>query len=400
MGDRHNLAIFLVARALSAVGTWMAPMALTFLLLDEHYQLVVVGLVLAARSIPTAVLSLAGGLAADRFGPRRMMVIGDLVRFASHGLLFAAVLMGRVPLAGFVVAELVIGLGAAFFTPSLTGLIPRIVPADQLAKANGARGLVYSVAMIVCPAAAGFLISVWSPTVVIGLDAVAYLASAGALGLLVVASVPARVRVSVWADIKGGLSAIRERAWLWETMAIYAVFGMVAYGGLMLLGPAIARTHLGGASSWGLLLSGLGIGTALGSVLAMRITSKRPILVVVGLGGLWAIPMIALAGGLPLPALVLAAGLGGLGWGIVNPVWYSTIQQQVPQEHLSQVSAWDTTITEAATPIGYLLVGALAGIASPITVLMICAIVWLAICVAGMSLSTTRRTFNFAKSML
>ncbi len=391
---RHNLGWLAVARACSAAGTWMAPLALTFLLLDRHYQLVVVGLVLAARSIPSALLSLIGGLAADRFGARRVMIGADLLRFAAHGALFIGLVVGQVSIVEFVIAEFVVGLGSAFFSPSLTGLIPQIVEGEKIAKANALRGMIYSVAMIVAPIAAGFLISIWSPTVVIGIDALVYLGSAGALALLVVVKAPARIERSIGLDIKRGLGAIRERPWVWQTIVIYMVNGALVYSAIMLLGPAIAKADLHGPAAWGLILGGLGIGTALGSTWAMRLKSlRRPILMVIALGLLWVIPMASLALVLPLPVIVMAAVIGGVGWGLVNPVWFTTLQKQIPGDVLSQVASWDTMATEAASLIGYVLVGAMAGLLAPTVVIAICAAVWTVICILGLVVQNGQNTF-------
>ena len=119
----------------------------------------------------------------------------------------------------------------------------------------------------------------------------------------------------------------------------------------------VAKESLGGAAAWGIIAAGWGAGSLGGGLLALRWKPARPMLVccILTLCIAPAIALLALRA--PAPVIAVAQAFGGLGMGFFGAVWQTTLQQHVPEEALSRVSAWDWMGSFAFLPLGLILAG-------------------------------------------
>ena len=180
----RNFRRFYAGYVTSLFGTSMSTVALAFAVLDGGGSAADLGYVFAAGVVPQVAFMLGGGVVADRIGRRPVMLAADLLRFAVQATLAVALLTSAPPIWLFVLLEGLLGTGEAFFTPALTALTPDIAPPARLSDANALLGVAQSAARVTGPAAAGILVAVTMPGVVIALDAASYGASVLALGLL------------------------------------------------------------------------------------------------------------------------------------------------------------------------------------------------------------------------
>jgi MFS family permease len=123
---------------LSAVGTQSTTIAYPLLVLALSHSPVQAGLVAFARLMPFAMFGLLAGVAADRWGRRRLMIAADVVRAVAIGTLAAAILLQRVAVWEIILVAFVEGTGSAFFNTAQTGALRAVVPARQLPAAVGA----------------------------------------------------------------------------------------------------------------------------------------------------------------------------------------------------------------------------------------------------------------------
>lgn len=372
------------------MGNYLGPIAVTFALLDRHQSLVLIGLVLAMRGVSAPVASVFGGVLADRWGPRRAMVSSELIRAAAHGGLAMALLMGHAPIWVFIFAELILGVGWAASQPAAGALAVRLVDMEQLSRLNGSRGVAYSLAMIAGPLLGGVLIAGVSPAAALAADAMVYLI---ALALILTIKVGREtegdlVRRPITRELRAGWRAIRSVPWIWKVSATFAGFNILAYAGLFLLGPVVAKADLGGAVVWGGVVAALGVGALAGSILAARIPKpQRPAVAVLLLGALWALPLVALGLGAPVVIVMLAAAIAGAGFGLFNPVWHTALQQAIPRDVLGQVLGLDSMVSSIALPLGYFAIGLLASTVPVRLLLLVLAAGWVALALTGVMLA-------------
>jgi MFS family permease len=140
-----------------------------------------------------------------------------------------------------------------------------------------------------------------------------------------------------------------------------STFLCIVIAPFLTLGPVIAEHSLGGPAAWGLIAAGWGAGSLAGGFLALRWKPERPMLACSVLVLLYAPALALLALRAPAPVIAAAQVVGGLGLGFFSAVWQTTLQQHVPEEALSRVSAWDWMGSFAFLPLGLILAGPVSG---------------------------------------
>ena len=350
------------AQATSLIGDNIVPVALAFAVLDLTGSASDLGIVLAARTLPLVVFVLAGGVWADRLPRHVLMLSSDLGRAVSQGVLAALLITGRATVWEIVVLQAVNGTATAFFRPASTGLTPHTVSAERLQQANALLYFTLSIASIVGPALAGVLVATIGSGWAIAVDAATFAVSAAFLLQL---RVPPRIvaaRESFFAELAGGWREVRSRTWLWVCIVDFAFFQILFLSTFFVLGPEISKHSLGGAGAWALIVSAMGVGSVLGSLLGLRYHPARPLfvahLVILGVA-----PSLLLLG-LRAPAILVAIATvpTGLAMQFANTVYETAMQQHVPDQALSRVAAYDWMGSTVLRPIGYVVVGPLAAV--------------------------------------
>jgi MFS family permease len=348
-------------QAVSVLGDRMVAVALAFAVLEIGGSASEVGLVLAAGMFALVATVLVGGVVADRASRRAVMVVADLVRVASQGTLAALLIAGIAEVWMLALLAGVAGAATGFFQPASTGLLPEVVPAEQLQPANALRASAVSTGEILGPVAAGVLVAAAGAGWAFAIDAGTFAVSAACLLML---RVPARMAApgsSFVADLRAGWGAFRSRRWVW-TFVVYFTIVNVLWGAWSALGPVVADRDLGGAAAWGAVLAAMGAGALAGSLVATRVKPRRPLMLAALADGLFALPLAFLAAAPPLPLIACGALLAGAGMALSISVWESTLQRHIPGESLSRVSSYDWFGSLAFAPLGLAIWGPVAAV--------------------------------------
>ncbi len=354
---------FFAAQAISMFGDRMVAVALAFAVIQLGGSPTEVGTVLAMRALPLIACLLIGGVVADRTSRRTVLVAADLVRLVSQGSLAAWLIVGRPSVLAIGLLAGVTGAGSGFAAPATTGLLPEVVVPERLAEANGVCATAFSAGELGGPLLSGLLVAAAGPGWALGIDALTFGASAALLiGLKRVATAASRAAGEPFlSDLRAGWNEFRSRRWLW-TFVVYASVSNLLFGAYKVLGPVVAHRSLGGAATWGLLVSAMGAGTIAGGILALRMRPRRPMLVVAVTCPTFAAPLAALAATRLVPVIAVGALLAGLGLMLGNTLWETTLQRHVPSESLSRVSSYDWFGSLALDPIGLAIWGPIAGV--------------------------------------
>jgi MFS family permease len=355
----RDFRIFYLGYATSLFGSAMAPIAITFAVLGRGGTPTQLGYVMAAGVVPQVFFMIGGGVLADRFGRRKVMLGTDSGRLVVQAALAAALFAGPVPIWAFVVLSALRGTGEAFFSPALGGLRADIAPRERLHDANALLSVVESGSRVIGPGLAGVLIAVLSPAAVIAADAATFGVSVLALSLLHVpaAAPPAR---TAWADLAEGWAAFREHTWIWLTTVQWALLNLLTYAPYILLGPVLAQEYMGGARAWGLIGGAQAAGAVLTGLVLVGRRVARPVLVSVL--GVVAVPLPVLALALHAQAGVVAAAAfaAGAGLALSGTFWASAMQQRIQPALYSRITAFNITGAFTLGSAGLALVGPVA----------------------------------------
>jgi MFS family permease len=356
--EERPFRLLWLGQGVSAIGDALIAVALAFAVLsDLDGSATELGVVFAAYTVSRVVFILAGGVWADRLPRRLVMLTADLVRVVTQGLTALVLLAGVAQLWQLVVAATIAGSAQAFFGPASTGFVPETVSPGRLQQANALMGLSRSASEVVGPALSGVIIATAGTGWAFALDSATFAVSAA---FLLAIRTPGRAvqseRQTFLRDLARGWREIVSRTWLWTSFIAFSLgnFGIAAF---VILGSLIARDELGGASDWGLIVTGGAIGGILAGAVALRYRPQRPL--VPGFASLLLTPLPLILLVRPFPALVLAVA-SALSWGSVaffNALWETVLQQQIPAEALSRVSSYDWMVSLVLMPIGFALAG-------------------------------------------
>jgi predicted MFS family arabinose efflux permease len=377
-------------RFITMLGNSMAPMALTFAVLDLTGSVRDVGLVVGARSLMNVVFLLIGGVIADRLPRERVIVVAGVLAALTQAVVAALVLTGSATVAILVVLSAANGIVTAFAFPATAALVPQTVPVEMLQQANALNRLGLNTAMILGASVGGILIAAIGPGWGLAVDAAAFALATVAFALVRVERVVAAASSNTLRDLRDGWREFISRGWLWTVVLGFTFLNFAHAAAVGVLGPAVADATIG-RKFWGLVLAAQTAGMVLGALIALRLRVNRLLRLGV-ICMLGEIPvMVALAEVPQVAILIPAALIGGIAVEQFAIAWESTMQRYVPPQMLARVYSYDALGSFIAIPLGQTLAGpaALKWGLGP-TLLACAAIVLLA--VLGMLLSRDVRT--------
>jgi predicted MFS family arabinose efflux permease len=338
----------------------VAPIALAFAVLDLTGSKTDLGLVLTATWVPQLLLVLFGGVFADRL-PRHLVMVGsNLLSGLAQGGMAVLLLTHHAQLWQLVVLQVFRGIAMAFFFPAVQGLIPETVSPSLLQQANALLGMTKNGTNIFGAALGGVLVATAGPGWALGFDGATYLISAAILAAMRLKRAERVETPSVWRELAEGWSEFSSRTWLWAVVASAAVGNTVWMGASLVLGPLVAKEYLGGAASWGIIMASQGAGLLAGGLLLLRFRPQRLLLVGMGAFSVAALPIFFLASLRSTPVIAAGYFVAGVSLEIFSILWAMAMQQNVPQEKLSRVSAYDALGSIVFVPLGLSLAGPVA----------------------------------------
>jgi len=337
----------------------MTPVALTFAVLSR-WGASELGVVLAAETVPLICLLLVGGAVSDRLSRQTVMIASDALRAVSQCALGAWIILGSPSLIAFMVFSCILGIGQAFFSPALSGLVKELLSPAEIQQGNALNGLASSVGVAVGPALAGVIIAFSNPGVAIAVDGATYIASALLLLSIRIRWPRIHTDEGMMRLMKDGWAEFTSRTWLWVSIVGFSLINVFIFAPFLVLGPTLADAYLGGARSWGFIASAEGIGSIAGGLAMMRKDFRRPLFVALLCALVWTIPLALLAVEAPLSLLLPSALLSGISLSVLSVLWSTTVQREVPAECLSRVSSYDWFGSLALLPIGMAVIGPLS----------------------------------------
>lgn len=356
--ERDYRRVFL-ANTASHLGDQALPVVLAFAVLDVTDSATALGLVLLARTVPLVVFVLTGGVWADRLPRQRIMVVSDVVRLLSQAIFAALLFSGQAALWSMMVLQAVHGTASAFYRPASSGLLAQLLPRELRQRGTSLMYSTSSAAQIIGPVLAGVLLAASSPAWAFAVDAMSF--GVSALLLLRVRPPPRNASAGnhFWEDLATGWHEVVSRTWLWSWISDFALFQFVILSSFLVLGPVVSADSLG-TTAWAIISTCVGVGSLVGSGVAVRWHPSRP-LVAVGFTVLLAPPiLVALAFTAPVAILAALGFVFGVAITFADVVWDSTVQNNVPEEVLSRVVSYDWLGSSFLRPIGLALVGPIA----------------------------------------
>lgn len=277
---RHrNYRLFLTGQIISTIGTWMQSVAMPWLALQLTHNGLLVGLVLAAQFMPVLLGSQFGGVVADRYRKRSVLLVTQSLFIIPSFALYLVSAGGHAEYWMVVVAALATGTINLFDVPSRQAFVIEMVGKQDLMNAIALNSSVFNGAAVIGPAVAGLIIGAFGVPLCFLANAVSYLAAI--VALLLMRDLPALVREreqQPWLTrIAQGASYARHEPVVGMLLVVVAVFSLFAMNRLTLI-PLFADEVLHvGAEGFGFLMGSMGLGALAGALtLAFNPSASDP----------------------------------------------------------------------------------------------------------------------------
>lgn len=379
-----------VGRLISLFGDAFTLVALPWFVLQITGSGTATAGILLALQLPAILTSMIIGSLIDRFQPRAIIAIDNILRAFIIGLIPILYWLGLLELWLLFLLTCLAGMLIPATEVGSRSLLPQLVEDKDLDAANMLWSLSLNLALIIGPAVAGLLVASFGGPSVLLIDA-------GTFAVMAIAAVTLPMLNRSQPPAQAPLSERLGLRQLWQmkvvryTTLLSLVF-FFSYGPLEAALPLYSDTILQtDARGYGLLWSALAVGALIGT-LSSTMLSRRLRLGV-------ALPLIALLwGGSLLPMvfineLWLACGLlwlGGLMWGPYTPMETTLLQRNVPKAQLGRVFGARSTLLTAGTPLGLAVGGILLAFVPPTSVIALSAIACILVGLGGLASATFR----------
>jgi MFS family permease len=347
---------------ISTIGTWMQTVGAQWLVVDKPNAAVLVSLVQAANTLPVMLLAFPGGVLADAFDRRWLLLTVQGYFFAVGVLLAVLTAAGQMPPALLLVFTFALGVGVAVQLPTWGATIPEVVPRAELRAASRLDLVSVNVSRAVGPALAGLVIA--------HLGGVPVVFAVNALSVVVLA-----VALLTWRRRQPGLDAVRERfvpalraggRFVWNEpvvrrLLLRAVVFIAPAMALWALLPLIATQRLGlGADGYGALFAALGVGAVVGALVLGRVTTLSGNAILAAGAILYAAALAVLVLVPRFPVALATLTVAGLAWMAVTSTLQAELQLVLPAWVRARgVAVYTVTFTGSQT-LGALLWGVVA----------------------------------------
>jgi MFS family permease len=293
----RDFSILLGGQLVSQIGDKFYMLALSFWVLETTGSPAKMGTVLAAALIPSLLLGFVSGAFIDRYNRKRIIVGTDLLR----GLIVSGVvLLYYFDMLGFhmiILSQVLLSINAAFFDPAIPAVIPQLVTADELTRANSKHQFVQGISNIIGPALGGIAVASFGYLCVFIVNALSFFISGFIEMLMRLPDSPAaRPKVKIVRDIQTGYRYIFSNRIL---LIILVMVGAIHFfvGSIEVVMPVAASTISGnGARNLGFFQTAFGLGAVtMAMILSVKAFSGKESKVLFGSVFLLGILFIAAA---------------------------------------------------------------------------------------------------------
>jgi MFS family permease len=325
----RNFRLFATGQLFSNTGTWVQRIAQDWLVLSLTGSATAVGITTALQFLPTLLFGLYGGLIADRYPKRSVLLVTQSALAAIAGVLAALTLTHVVAAWHVYVVAFALGLVTAVDNPTRQAFANEMVGPAQLSNAISINSSVFQLGGLIGPAVSGVLISAVGPGWSFAINAVSYAAPLAALVMMR----PAELRTVVWDSVgasrlRDGLRYARsEPLVLWPTV-LAGVFGVFTCNLPVTLAAYAHSVFRSGPGGYGLLSATVAVGSVAGALVCARLARPRL--------------RTLLAYGLVLGALEIVSAL------VPGQVWYAVLLVPIGGCTLLLLTSTNSVVQSAA----------------------------------------------------
>ncbi|MEU4602082.1 MFS transporter [Kribbella sp. NPDC023972] len=298
----RNFRLLVSGLLVSSTGGWIQRIAQDWLVLTITGSATAVGITTALQFLPTLLLGLYGGVIADRFPKRKVLLVTQSMMGTGAAILAVLAFTGQVQVWQVYALALFLGLATAVDNPTRQSFVTELVGKDRIRNAISMVSSTFQLGSLIGPALGGVLLGALGTGWAFALNAVTFFASISALLMMREHEMPglqAARRASAGMRIRDGLKdgvryALDEPAVRWA-IALVGIYGMFAISLPVTLTAFADRVFHTGATGYGVLNSVVAVGALTGALLSARRVRTPRLRNLVGIAALLAVTQILAA---------------------------------------------------------------------------------------------------------
>lgn len=361
---RHrDYRLFWTGSLVSLVGTWMQSTAQSYLVWELTRSPLATGLTVLFFSLPSTMLSLLGGVVADRADRRKLVLTTQLIFMLQSALLTILTFGGAIKVWQIYALALVSGTVMAFDSPGRQSMLPSLVEREDLSNAIALNSTVFNASRVIGPPIAGLVYAVAGPAWCFAVNTVTYAAILYALWIIRPRwDGPGLRQVTVWRNVVEGVHYVRTHPVERTLLLLVSLVGAFAFTYVVLMPVVASRVLGGGPAENGYLLGAAGVGATLGGLLVATLRPRRPGKLIVSFGYAAVVCLIgfSLSRHLLL-SMALSVGIGGSIMAFLATC-NATIQSHVPDALRGRIMSLYTLALIGSGPLNSLIAGVLGNV--------------------------------------
>jgi MFS family permease len=263
----RNYSLFFTGQSLSQIGTWMQRTAVNWVVLTLTHSAFMLGLAIFCQQFPSFLLSLPGGVVADRYSRRKILLVTQAASMIQAVLLAALILSNHYVVWEILSLGALLGIINAFDTPARQPMVHDMVEdKSDIPNAVAMNSVMVNIARIIGPALSGFVLQLFGAGICFSINALSFIAVIGSLLLMKFPRfTPPAVKKKVTADLAEGFVYLKQTPRIGLVIVVLAVLSLLVFPYDTMV-PVFAKTIFkGNATTYGMISSVMGGGAILGS---------------------------------------------------------------------------------------------------------------------------------------
>ncbi|CAN5327786.1 MFS transporter [soil metagenome] len=398
---KANVGLFLTGQTVSLFGSMIVQYAVMWYVTFETGSGLAVALYAIAAFLPQGIISVFGGVLADRMNRRVLIMLSDGTIAAVTLVLALLMANGVTDLWIILLAVAARSIGAGVQTPAVSAIIPQLVPQDQLMRVNGIFQTIQSAMALLAPAAAGAVFGIFGIVPVFFIDVIT---AAIGLALLFFVSVPTLAAIaestnSYRADLVEGFRYIVHHAIVRWLLLVFAIIFLLTVAPSFVTPLLIAREYGNDVTLVTLLEIAFSVGMLGGGVLVSTLLAKRSRMALI-LFSTFGFAVFTIGLGLSPNLWVFYGFMFGIGLlvPLFSTPFMTLIQETVPPEKHGRVFSYVGIVMALATPVGMVVFGPLVDVISVQLLLVIAGLVMTVVMVVAILVPSGRAALAAART--
>ncbi|WP_300082519.1 MFS transporter [Propioniciclava sp.] len=353
----RNYRLYFTGAAISNNGTWMQRIAQDWLVFSLTGSGLAVGITTALQFGPMLLLGLYGGVLADRYPQRRILLATQVGQMLCAIALAAFTFTGTITAEAIYMVALALGIITTLDNPARQSFVGLMVPPKLLPNAVALNSGNFNLARLTGPAIAGVLVAAVGAGWAFAVNALSFVAMLAALLLMDPATFEKAPRGRRGPGaLREGLSYVREHPRIMVTLVLVLFIGTFGYNFPIILTAYTGHIFTGDSALYGILNSMMAVGSVFGALIAARHEAVSP-LRVQATAGLFGAVMILLGLMAPLWAFMAVLVVTGLFAVSFNAMANATVQIEADPALRGRVMSLYFVLMMGTTPLGSLVTG-------------------------------------------